>query len=198
MQFLPLLAVESIAWRLPVSDRSAIILARAMLDGDGPAVVAALADTLSSDPPLTLWSLCRAAQSGIAPRAAKNLAEWLAARVVELLASRNLSTDAAPADGSLVDRYASLVEQAVLRADWAVALASDDPSVPAEEIHLAALVHGPWAWHEAAVGDSSAGGSLPPTNLLPEIPPPIAQRLAESLARLQTAQSTGSEDERLT
>jgi signal transduction histidine kinase len=193
MQWLPPLAAGSLSWRLAMSDRSAVAMARAIL-ADAPAsAIDVLGGALRVDPPLALWAVCRAKQNAVEPRDATNLARWLASCLIDVLYQPGTPPRRAdsPSSASLdiAETSATLrvpdVEQAVARAELATALAAAGQSAVAEEAYLAGLLHGPSVWFEAFFPDAPAGAALPLPDWLASGPAPaIAAWIAEAVALL--------------
>ncbi|MBN2217164.1 MAG: HAMP domain-containing histidine kinase [Pirellulales bacterium] len=197
MPLLPPLLVESVAWRLAVSEHSAAVLAGAMLADDPAAAAGPLAEALAVDPPLAVWAACRARQEGAEPRDAHGLATWLAGRAVERFADADdVAADASgvpPVDLPQQDAHnvqdtdrLSRVEQAVARAELVAALAAEDPDASADEAYLAALVHEPAVWFGPA-GAPGAAGVSPMTvsqQLGQDVQGDHARRIAEAVGLL--------------
>jgi signal transduction histidine kinase len=142
---LPRLSSGTSEWQLPLSDYASHELARGLVTHDLAAREAGMAELMSVDPPLALWTACRAAGAGAAaPRCVLDLARWLAACCLSAL------TWPAPEEAGerplreLPARWRELSADAVAVASLAADQAADDRS--AAEAYLLGLLHNAADW----------------------------------------------------
>jgi signal transduction histidine kinase len=146
MRPLPALAAGSARWVLPISDWSATAVADALLTEDPAEAISLLGETLAADPPLTIWSACRAA-SLPEPESLEDLARWLHQNALEVLP---------PADGEPAEfgraqlargeRFAGLVAESLQVASLAALLAEADGPAVAAKAYLTGLVANAADW----------------------------------------------------
>ena len=155
MQRLPELIIGRSRWLLPVAERSADALAEAILSGESAESAAVLAEQLSIDPPLVLWTILATTSDDdrCAPQSIEDLARWLAGHALEAL---QWPADGAPpkiaSDKADRDRYADLVADRLALADTAALLAVGRGQPAAELAYLAAMVHDARQWLTRAAG----------------------------------------------
>ncbi len=145
MRPLPALAAGSARWVLPMSDRSAAALIDVLLTEDPAEAISLLAETLAADPPLTIWTGCRAAGK-LQPESLQDLARWLYEHALEVLPAG----DGEPAQFdrtqlSRSDRYAGLVAESLQVASLAALLAETDGRL-AEKAYLMGLAANAADW----------------------------------------------------
>ncbi|NLE39142.1 MAG: HAMP domain-containing histidine kinase [Pirellulaceae bacterium] len=125
-----------------MSDHSSAALARVLCLDDPSEASDTLARILRIDPPLALWAVCRAKQTGVEPRDPAALAAWLLARLAEPKDwPDNTPTDEAPSR-----QFAEAVRASVARAEMASSLAAEDGEQAADRAYLAGLLHEPVVW----------------------------------------------------
>jgi signal transduction histidine kinase len=165
MRFLPPLAAGSKQWLLPLADRSAAALAEFLIEGNPHGDEDLLAGFLASDPPLLIWTICKADKlDGFCPRSVADAASWLNRNMLQVLQW--------PAGGqaSAVDRpdelqatFGSLVAASIAVLEMASILAAAQGREAVELAKLLGLLHNAREWLHAAGGDSveDANGCLP-------------------------------------
>ena len=166
MRRLPALSIPPGSCKLPLSDRSAALLAELLLADDPAEAVESLAEQLAEDPPLVLWTVLRAAADGPwQPRCLADVAAWLARHALEALRwdpARDAPGDEPESPDA--DACAERVAADVLLADTAALLAESAGQADPEEAYLRGLLHGAGNWL-ASAGQSSeqaAETCLPP------------------------------------
>jgi signal transduction histidine kinase len=150
MQRLPNLVMAGGVIALPLSDRAAAGLVAALITG--PAAECdrrRLADTLAHDPPLALWTACRAAQALTnPPRTLADLADWLAREAVRELVRP--ATDAPPHDAwpdlAAVSLGAAALAERIARAQ----------GLDSHSAYLLGLLHAAAAWFATCASDLSS------------------------------------------
>jgi hypothetical protein len=138
-----------------MADRSAGVLAGAILAEVGPRSIESLAEQMAVDPPLVLWAVCRASlDDAPRPRSVRDAARWLLQQSVEVLqwgeghAGQNGPLAERPAE-PFADRVAGCLETAEL----AALLAADGGQEAAEEAHLLGLLHQAHQWPSLEADD---------------------------------------------
>lgn len=159
---LPALSVDFRHWTVPVSDRSGAALIEALLAGNSPQSIAALAQALAVDPPLAIWATCSARRrSGVTPRSLADLASWLIDHGLAVLdwSQSDAAALSAPTP-AVLQRFAELVERDLQVAELAALAAMPDGPAVAEEARWAGLVHHARQWLTIGMdsGESSEGG----------------------------------------
>ena len=84
MRPLPALVAGRSRWVLPMADRSAAVLAEAVLSQDAAQAASLIGRQLAADPPLTVWTVCRAGNASV-PSSIADLARWLCQHAIEVL-----------------------------------------------------------------------------------------------------------------
>jgi signal transduction histidine kinase len=189
MQWLPPLSVETSSWRLPLSDRSANVLACLLCRDERDDAVVALTAILRIDPPLALWVVCRAKDAGVELRDVAGLAAWLVERLPEELAEAHGGEAGGAMDKPSIEQYADRVGASIRLADMAAALAVEEGEQAVEKAYLAGLLHESADWGRLT-GDSADGGAKSFASLLPswlvasEVNPWVGEVLASHEERL--------------
>lgn len=187
MLWLPALNVDGCPRRLPLADRSSPALAALLIDGENQRVGAAH-EALAADPPLALWTIVCAAQSGRPDLTTIGaLADWLA-RHIERALRWPEGADSTPVERGWIDRYLRLRQTSLAVAQRARGLAGTGPS--ADEAYLLGLVHAARDWWSLdGVGraspskDTASRGQCPPYGICGErimasaVPPWLAAAL---------------------
>jgi signal transduction histidine kinase len=146
MHPLPALAAGSSRWVLPISDRSATAIVDALLTEDPAEAISLLAETLAADPPLTIWTGCRAV-GRLQPESLEDLARWLYEDALEVLPlSDGEPAQFDPPQLARGDRYAGLVAESLQVASLAALLAEADGRAAAEKAYLTGLAANAADW----------------------------------------------------
>jgi len=127
-----------------MADHSAAVLAEIMLAGDEPELINLLAGQLAVDPPLTLWTVCRAARNGLQPRCVEEAARWLARHALRSLQWDDQLGESLP-PAAKAEQYAERITAALRIADLARRLAGEDRQA-ADEAYLLGLLHEAERW----------------------------------------------------
>ena len=149
---LPRLRSGSSEWHLPLNDYASFELARSLLVDAPAAREAGIAELMSVDPALTIWTACWAGRGGGAtPRCVLDLARWLSER---LLPALTWPPDGPPdgLDGAaderlwrdVPSRWRELSADSIAVANLAADQATDD--VRAAEAFLLGLLHNAADW----------------------------------------------------
>jgi signal transduction histidine kinase len=140
---------------LPIADRSAAILAEALLSDDSQTAIALLAEALVDDPPLAIWATCVACQGTASlPQTCAELATRVSSRLLDALmaagaATRGSESDASESDASASDvlgaspssdRFGRQVEDDLLLASLAAALAKKQGESAADAAYYEGLL----------------------------------------------------------
>ncbi len=148
MQYLPTLRRDGGEWRLPLSDRAALLLCEGLLASDTDEAEDRFAQAISGDPSLAIWALCRACRDGHSgPCSVPELSAWLALEAPAALqtadtrAADPLTPDARRRLGLLVD---SATRVARLSARLAEAKALPWPLQ--SQAYLLGLTHNASSW----------------------------------------------------
>lgn len=191
MRLLPTLVTGEFRVSLPVSDRSAAVLARAILD-DSSSTVDLLAETLAVDPSLALWATARSYQRDRQePRTIAELAGWLKPAAAAVLWWEATADPSASAHIAPPDTVAELVKTALETADAAALLASDHGQAAAERAYLAGLLHDAERWlHEAGFPPSATLRDLLPPWLCALDSEPCGQFVQEAKALISSGVAT--------
>lgn len=147
---LPCLVAGSARWYLPLSDDAALQLARVSLSDEVATRETLIAQLMSIDPAVTLWSACMAASgrggssAGSSPRCVMALAQWLARHAARFLhwSPEELAEAAGRTDHR--KRWGELAGDAVAVASLAADPIADD--VLAAEVFLMGLLHNAADW----------------------------------------------------
>jgi len=197
MRRLPALVAGSQSWGLPIADRSAATLVEGLLVAPSPSGPDRRVDQLILDPPLILWTACRAWQTaGFRPSGARQLADWLlenAASTIRWDERESRRFQSLPAEKP-DDRFVQQIVSDLVAGETAARLAQDDSPQVREQAHLLGLLSGARRWLELASGGSvsDAGATLPPWLTTPE--KTAAGRAAAALARATAAPDAGEPD----
>ena len=142
---LPCLRVGSAEWRLPLNDYASFELARSLLVDDLAAREAVIAELMSVDPALTIWSACWTDRAGAgAPRCVLDLARSLAGQLLSAL-TWAVESDADERLGrDMPSRWRELSADSVAVANLAADRAADDAC--AAEAFLLGLLHNAVDW----------------------------------------------------
>jgi signal transduction histidine kinase len=147
MRPLPALSISAGFCKLPMSDRSAALLAELLLADDPTETAESLAEQLAEDPPLVIWTVLRAAADGPwQPRCLADVAAWIARHAPEALhwaPERDAPGDEPESEG---EAYAVRVSADLLLADTAALLAESAGQADPEEAYLRGLLHGAAMW----------------------------------------------------
>ncbi|MCU0959128.1 MAG: HAMP domain-containing histidine kinase [Pirellulaceae bacterium] len=143
---LPRLGCGPSGWRLPLSDCAALELAQVLVLDTRGVQLRRLRQLLAEDPPLALWTVCRAGrESAWQPRSLEDVATWLADHVSQALQWTSL--DAVSPDRvrrAVPVRWRELAADSVAVAHLAAHQASDAPQ--AAEAYLLGMLHNTVAW----------------------------------------------------
>jgi len=142
---LPKLTAGSLSWRLPFSEHAAASLARSFLADDADQRRQELAEVLSEDAALVLWTVCRANQRDVNPPGGiDDLARWLSEYGLDVLQwSESEQSLQEGADADQMTRWADLAVDAVATARCAARLAGSDD---ADRVYLCGLLHSSLRW----------------------------------------------------
>ena len=196
MRRLPALVAGSQSWGLPIADRSAATLVEGLLVAPSPSGPDRRVDQLILDPPLILWTACRAWQTaGFRPSGARQLADWLlenAASTIRWDERESRRFQSLPAEKP-DDRFVQQIVSDLVAGETAARLAQDDSPQVREQAHLLGSQRAR-RWLEMASGGSvsDAGAILPPWLTTPE--KTAAGRAAAALARATAAPDAGEPD----
>lgn len=187
MRRLPELVAADGRRALPMSDRSAALLAELLLAEDRAELAESLSEQLAEDPPLVLWAVCRAAadQPAWQPGSVAAVARWLARHAVTVLRWQEGDSGDAGPDAWGAEACAALVEADLARADLAALLAEPAGQAQADEVFLRAILAGADGWLSlGADGPAPASvGFLPPWLARPE-DTPAARWVGQAAAAL--------------
>ncbi|MHB8972615.1 MAG: sensor histidine kinase [Pirellulaceae bacterium] len=143
---------------MPLNDYASYELTRVLVIDDPVARVARVADLMSVDPTLTLWTACLAGRSdGSVPRCVLDLARWLAPRMLSALVWP--ATDAASPVRDMRSRWRELSADSIAVANLAADQAPDD--VRAAEAFLFGLLHNAADWLRSCGPRISVAKSVP-------------------------------------
>lgn len=147
MRTLPALVVGPHRWSLPFSDRSAVALVEELLDAAKPVGNCAPTDCLALDPPLMLWSACRAwHEEGLQPRSLDRLLHWLLDHAATALQWSNDDPDSiASPTSDESQRFTAQVASDLLVSELASAQAGGDREL-ADEAKLLGMLSGAKSW----------------------------------------------------
>jgi len=157
MRHLPALLFQGCRCVLPMSDRSAALLAEVLLGDDTAGCRQSLASQIAQDPPLLLWITTIAAGRGEPPPGSvAEAARWLAKHGAEVL-HWEPQGEPAPSDFRVdAARYAPQVEASLAVAELAALLASSSPATVADRAYLGGLLHRASEWFVLAAATSAA------------------------------------------
>jgi len=197
MRRLPQLATGSVQWALPMADRSAAVLAEALLADDVSQSACLLAAQLADDPPLVLWAVLVAGQRDqLHPQSLGQVARWFAERALAVLQWDQAGDGPFDASGeSRAEAYADLVARRLELADAAALVAASDGQPAAERAYLAGLVFQPEQWLAIATGgeaSKSVSGDWPGS--LHDLLTAAGDRVAEAADLLSGKQPEPSAD----
>jgi signal transduction histidine kinase len=145
MCYLPEVELDDCSWQLPLTGRSASVLAATLL-ADAGAIPPELAAAMAMDPGLCLWTLCRAAKSGSSElTSVSEAAQWLFANRNAAVQWQQRAVDARPPAGKLA-RYAELAVAGVQAAELAESIAEANGAVQVEQVYLLGLLHAASDW----------------------------------------------------
>ncbi len=180
MRALPELAALPGRPRLPMADRSAALVAELLLDRRRGELAEAVGEQLAEDPPLVLWTVCRAAEVAPdwVPSSVTAVARWLAEHALRLLQWPERGEPSAGCVVSSVEQCESLVAADLARADLASLLAETAGQSAAEEAYLRGLLASAPQWLRPR-GDPSVREMLPRW-LIEEGHSPAAARVAKA------------------
>jgi hypothetical protein len=154
----PRLGSGSSEWRLPLNDYASYELARILVIDEPAAREARVADLMSVDPALTLWTACLAWRGDCAtPRCVLDLAKWLSRHMLSALVWP--STDAASPVHDVRSRWRELSADSIAVANLAADRAPDD--VRAAEVFLLGLLHNAADWLRSCGPRISVAKSVP-------------------------------------
>ncbi len=163
MHLLPSLQAGSVAWRLPLSDHSALHLTGAVLVDDPEQRARRLEGVLQDDPALALWAvICAERLDGRSPATVEAIANWFSHRALIILDWSHEDSSPAVGDrGKETTFYEELIACSVSAAGRAAELAEDNR---AEEAYLGGLLHLTHEWlafDGPAIEESKAGNPVP-------------------------------------
>ena len=188
MRPLPVIAAARGRWVLSMADASAARLLETLLLGDCAEVVSLLADQLSVDPPLLLWTCLASDRQQFRPSSVQEVALWLRRNALSVLQWDD--EDYGESDvwkSGQADRLADLVAQCVGVANLAALLAANDGQEAAEEAYLLGLLAKPDRWFSIAGNlESEWTPELLPDWLTEDGNASAADRVEEALATLST------------
>jgi hypothetical protein len=128
-----------------LNDYASHELARSLLVGDLAVREAGIADLMSVEPVLALWTACQAGRAGdVAPRCVMDLSRWLAARLLVALTWPAQDTAAERLTRDIPARWRELSADSVAVANLAADQAPDDAG--AAEAFLLGLLHNASEW----------------------------------------------------
>ncbi len=173
-----------------MADASAARLLEALLVGDRAEVISALVDQLAVDPPMTLWTMCVAAdRHHLHARSVQEAAVWIHRNAVSVLQWED--EDYGEHDvwkSGQADQLADLVSECIQVADLAALLAAEDGQEAAEEAYLLGLLAKPERWF-SILGESE---SASPPDFLPDwLSKPAAGLAADRVGDAWAAFSAG-------
>jgi signal transduction histidine kinase len=168
-----------------MADASAARLIETLLPGDGAEAVSLLADQMAVDPPLVLWTACRAGErEEFHPRSVRQVALWLHENALSVLQWDG--GDYGESDlwrSGQADGLADLVSACIQAADLAALLAANDGQDAAEEAYLLGLLAMPDRWL-STTGEPEAPLEFLPDWLTQDVNGPVGDRVREALAAL--------------
>lgn len=130
---------------MPLNDYASYELARSLMANDPAAREAGIAELMSVDPPLALWTACQAARAGAAtPRCVLDLARWLASCCLSALTWPAVEEAGERSLRDLPARWRELSADSIAVANLAADQAADDQS--AAEAFLLGLLHNAADW----------------------------------------------------
>ncbi len=131
-----------------MSGHSAAALLDAFLADGSSQSIATLAESLATDPPLTLWTTYSARRrSTLEPKSVADLANWLVVHGLEVLDwKQEPAVFPAAWGGGESQGFADQVENDLQVADLAALAVSRDGTAVAEEARLVGLLHGAPQW----------------------------------------------------
>jgi len=150
---LPRLVTDSRAWSLPLNDDAVRELAQVMVMDQVSRRETSIAQLMSIDPAVTLWSACVAATArggttaGVSPRCVMELAQWLARHALRILHWTSAELSAAAPLSDQRKRWGELAADAVAVAHLAADPIADD--AVAAEAFLIGLLHNAPDWLRA-------------------------------------------------
>ncbi len=169
-----------------MADRSAALLAELLLAANGAEAAEALSEQLAEDPPLVVWTVCRAGtlEPDWRPASVASVARWLARRLIEALAWDPAARQSGPELGKMdADPFAAQVADDLAQADLAALLVESAGLAAVDEAFLLGLLAGADRWLTA--GDRSPEAASPPLpRWLSEATGSPAQRAVDRAARI--------------
>jgi len=155
MRPLPTLVRGSHSVRLPFCNRSAELLARALVCGAAEERHNLCLTAVNEDAGLALWCLCQAGD-GVQLRRPSDIADWLRASALGELRWNSAEDFATSAFGDSERRqFAQLAASASTTARLAAALADRHEGVDAQTAYLLGFVHAAREWLAVAGGEST-------------------------------------------
>ncbi|NLS92829.1 MAG: HAMP domain-containing histidine kinase [Planctomycetaceae bacterium] len=194
MRNLPALVDGPLSWTLPFSDRSAVLLVQELLGTSSPGGSVG-SDSLALDPPLLVWTACRAWQEeGLRPRSIDRLLAWFRAHAPQLLLwpqgppvyDRSPSADETEKLGRQV-----VADLAV--AELAASQATGKGEEQVEEARLLGILSGARAWLETASPGSDPDAILPAW-LVPSDSPSANSHVAQAVHAVRSQQDQAERD----
>jgi signal transduction histidine kinase len=142
---LPRLSSGSSEWHLPLNDYASFELARSLMVDPPAAREAGIAELMSVDPALTIWTACWAGRGGGAtPRCVLDLARWLSPRLLPALTWPPDGAADEPRVRDIPSRWRELSADSIAVANLSADQATDD--VRAAEAFLLGLLHNAADW----------------------------------------------------
>ncbi|MGO8688020.1 MAG: sensor histidine kinase [Thermoguttaceae bacterium] len=162
MRSLPPLVAGPHRLILPMADRSAAALAEWLLTAAAPRAAAGLTEVLADDPPLLVWSVCRAGQADFSCRNVGDAAGWLAEHALAAL-QWPAEHDAPGEEGLAPEVWPQRVAAAVTLSDLAAQLAAENQA-DRDEAVLGGLLYYADDWLGEASRRVYPGGWAAPGN----------------------------------
>ncbi len=162
MRTLPALVVGPQTWSLLFSDRSAVALVEELLAAASPVGSRAPTDCLALDPPLMLWSACRAwHEEGFQPRSLDRLLRWLLDHATQVLQwGEDYQVPNATSATQVLEYSTRQVASDLLVSELASAQAGEDPEL-ADEAKFLGLLSGAESWLGIVAPELDASTVLP-------------------------------------
>ena len=196
MRALPPLVVADQSWTLPFADRSAVALVEELLGTANSIGSRRPTDHLLLDPPLILWTACRAWQrDALQPRSLDRLLQWLLRHATTVLQWDDAVTASeASTFADQEEACAHQVTQDLLTSELAAAQAGENREL-AQEAKLLGLLSGARSWFELAAPELDTSTVIPDWLKTADTPPAgHAVALAVQLAQTDELPEEASPD----
>jgi signal transduction histidine kinase len=194
MRTLPALVVGPHRWSLPFSDRSTVALVEDLFHAARTVGNRAPTGCLALDPPLMLWSACRAwHEEGLQPRSLDRLLRWLLEHAPTIL---QWSDDAPDPNASPTSdesqRFTKQIASDLLVSELAWAQAGGDHEL-ADEARLLGILSGAKSWLGIVAPEVDASTVLPDW-LLQANSTPVGGHVAEAIRIAEATEAPETPD----